>query len=561
MNAQHLTHDASALLHTLRVWSYPLTLVGYYLAAAMATFDGVFRELMGHHGRHSKLHRLLWQWHTGMHVHPFRSYGDEKRLKRTASSSQRATPEGSIVYWSKWKRPHRAARANLITVAVLSTLWGLVFATEIVIVTLSVFCTVMASALLGLLVYRLRKRVAARGPRIIRTKAFVRSPIKVTEPEPTVAQGGETMARPQLIREGGVPTSVLAGLLADPIGCSTAETEKRLTVTSEEGKLVLPDHFAALTRQKEIVEEIIRNNSPGDVSFRWSTSSSPRTLAWKPVVTALPDVSWFHEWTTQMEALDIDVFGVGLNAARQMYVQSHQGDRPWALCSMNSGTGKSTKFQVKLAQICHKDPNAEVYCVDTKQVSFHDMGGIPGVHIFDDPVDNMGAIYEVPYVLTGIMKQRYKAVRTGKARVEDFSNIWLLMDEGNDFSTACRIWYEQNIKQSGDPATPKMWREAFAPLIQQGREVGIRGELMFQNMTDNALGGISLRDAFPEIGMAGFKKNQWTRIIGSKPPDLRVGPGRICMVLGPREEWVQGFYDTPKFLRDYALAGREEVAA
>jgi hypothetical protein len=85
---------------------------------------------------------------------------------------------------------------------------------------------------------------------------------------------------------------------------------------------------------------------------------------------------------------------------------------------------------------------------------------------------------------------------------------------------------------------------------------------MFQNMTDKVLGGVSLRDAWSYIGMAGFNKNQWGRIVGTTPvPELRTGPGRIMMVNGPDQRWIQGFYDDPDWLREYAMSARRERAA
>jgi hypothetical protein len=58
--------------------------------------------------------------------------------------------------------------------------------------------------------------------------------------------------------------------------------------------------------------------------------------------------------------------------------------------------------------------------------------------------------------------------------------------------------------------------------------------------------------------MAAYKRNQWTRVVGTTPvPDCRIGPGKIMMVNGSDQRWVQGFFDDHEFLREYALAGRQ----
>jgi hypothetical protein len=374
-----------------------------------------------------------------------------------------------------------------------------------------------------------------------------------------VAGGTLTEAKPRL--DGGIPQTIMATLLADPIGCSPVEADRRLQIGSDRGSLALPDTFAALDRQRAVVEEIVRAQTNARLAFTWSTSAVPRTVSWVPVVRSLPGRVPFRDYLTALEALAPGDFGVGLDIDRKLYVASHNGDKPWWLRSVGSGGGKSMGFKVKLAQICHKDPEAEVYCVDTKQISFQCMHGIPGVHIYDDPVDHMDQIYTVWYTLAGIMRDRYTALRKREIRRDELRDIWILADEGNDLSTSMKSYYVTNIKESGDPAQPPVWRDAIEKLINQGREVGIRGEFMFQNMTDQALGGISLRDSWGGVAIGNYKKNQFGRIIGTTFVPPKEGAGKLLMVEGSRQNWVQGFCDDDPFLRDYALIGREESHA
>jgi hypothetical protein len=541
------------IAHRLELWLAVVAV--WYAIMAVLVIDGNFRELIGPH--HNHIHRLVWQFHTGLYIHPNRTYGGEKRLTKTAISSNRATPEGSIVYWSPKTRVSRAIRRNAIVIGTLTSMLGFYWNGRLTVQMASSACTMLLFLILGLYIRKMRAKIKLAGPKTLHIKNFVRTQtIPEAGPEKIHVIGGTVLeSKPSL--SGGVPATIMAGLISDQLGCSTAETITRLEIGPDTGTLQLPDHYTALIKQRQVIEEIISAQTSSAVKFRWQTTNVPRTLKWIPTNNTLPRTVLFRDWVKQLQTLPIDSFGVGLTLQRELYVSSHGGDTPWHLRSAGSGTGKSTGFQVKLAQICHQDPDAEVYCIDTKQVSFGPMRGIPGVHIYDDPVDHMMDIWRLPFNLRNLMRERYTAVRSGRRRKEDFCNIWILCDEGNDLASQYHAFYTENIKEPGDPAAPKVWLEAVAPLIYQGREVGIRGEFMFQNMTDKALGGVSLRDAFNTVGMAGYKRNQWTRIVGTTPvPECRIGPGKIMMINGPQQEWVQGFFDDAAFLKEYAMTNR-----
>ena len=80
---------------------------------------------------------------------------------------------------------------------------------------------------------------------------------------------------------------------------------------------------------------------------------------------------------------------------------------------------------------------------------------------------------------------------------------------------------------------------------------------MFQDLTDKAMGGESLKMAFSVFGAAGFLPGQFTRTIGNPAPDCLEGPGKILMVRGNKRTWVQGFYDDEEWLHEYALENRK----
>jgi hypothetical protein len=505
-----------------------------------------------------------------------RSYGDEGRLKRTGGGNARATPEGRIVYFSKLKRRGRAVRNNIAVIAFLTLVWAFLADPPDTLRTL----TLLAVGYLAWLVYRRIERAREANPLAASSEPVERPALSqskaakhiLAQDKPVPDAAGTTPmprpiraepAKPKPRLTTGVAPSVIATLLAQQLGVSPAEVQLLLKMTPQQGELQLPDTYAALVRQRGDVEEIIEAHTDGDVSFSWRTTVTPRRLVWTPKAKApgLPAMARFREYLALMEALPNGVFGLGLDENREMYSSDYRGDTPWHCSSMGSGTGKSSRFLALGAQICHNDPDADLYCIDTKQVSFEYLKGIPGVHVFDNPQSEMGAIWKVFFTLEGIMRDRYTAVREKRARYEDFNDIWILVDEGNDLADQLKSWWKK-IKEKDEPAQPIIWESAIAPLLRLGRQCGIRGEFMLQDVTDRSLGGASLKMAFSEFTMAGWKEPQFKRILGYAPPPIMEGPGRMLACRGNKQTWVQGFYDEPEWLRDYALeARRGRVAA
>lgn len=549
-------------------WPFLLVWALYIVGAGWVMLAGYGRELTGwrHPGRPSRVHMLLFQIHTGRNIDTRRTYGDEARLKRAVGVLNRATPEGQLIYFHPWQRWQRILRNNLIVLGFLTAIAGMMADTQ---GTLR-WLTIAACTGIGYLIFKLVRHVrrvhAARNPVTYRPKNH--KPITKGKKAQQVMQYDELtlnstpvldMPKPTLTSE--VPISVVAGLLAEQMGCSSAEMQRRLTLGTDAGQVVLPDRFAALIKQREPIQEIITAHTDGRVSFRWLTTVNPRVLTWKPVVSGLPVKALFRDYLSAIQACRPGEFAVGPDEDKKVYIASHNGDRPWHCTSAGSGTGKSTRFLVKAAQIAHNDPEADIYCVDTKQISFEHLHNIPGIHIFDNPQSDMRSIWNVFYEVEGIMRDRYKAVREGRMTMDDFNNIWMLVDEGNDLQGNFKSYWNRRLKKAGDASAPPIWGEAVAPLLRLGRQAKVRGEWMLQDVTDKALGGESLKMAFSEFAMADWKKSQWDRIIGPPCPPCIAGPGKIMMVRGTSQTWVQGFIDDPEYLRQYAMANRKERAA
>src|SRR6266487_4634343 len=168
----------AVIFHSFRFAIWPVSLIVYYGLVAMLVLDGYIRELFGHKKSaghtHDHLHRVAWQWHTGLHIDPRKSYGDERRLSRTASSSTRSTPEGAQVYWSRRKRSVRALHNNAISVGFITLLYGLVFWSSLTIQILAVTIVLGLFALGVQIVRKLRSHRAAQPSRKVSVKELAK---------------------------------------------------------------------------------------------------------------------------------------------------------------------------------------------------------------------------------------------------------------------------------------------------------------------------------------------------------------------------------------------------
>jgi len=530
---------------------------GYIMLAGSLLVNGYTRELFGSSLMHiGRIHHVIWRFHTGQHIGTKHSYGDEHNLWRTAGAyGSRSTPAGMVVYYHSWKRWQRALRNNVLLVMWLLIMCGMAIAPEVTVINVTALLVVSIFAWIAYGIHLARKRHA-------RTRPVSRPILTGTRPAKLVLASDKTTigSRPVLEIEKqpkleGVSITVLATLLSSRMGCSAAEIIDRLTMTPDKAVLVLPDSFAALIKEREPIQEVIEAHTKGKLRFEWATTTTPRTLSWLPIVEhVLPKYVRFRDHLDHLASLRARECGVGIEADRTPYVASHNGDKPWHCRFAGSGTGKSMGFLVKAAQICHNDPYAEVYGIDTKQVSFEYLHDIPRVHIFDDPQSQMDKIWGVFYELSGIMRDRYTALRNKKLRPDELHDIWIFCDEGNDLAACLKSYYKNVMRETGPPA---LWGECVGPLLRQGRQARMFGEWMFQDLDGRLFGGETLKPAFGVFGAAGFLPGQFTRTIGSPAEECIEGPGRILMCSGNKRTWVQGYADDENWLHEYALENRK----
>jgi hypothetical protein len=538
---------------------FPVIYGLYILVAGYYVIDGYSRELFGHNRYHTgRIHHILYRFHTGQHVGTKHSYGDERNLSRTVMSG-RQTPGGLNVYYSPWRRWQRALRNNLAIGLWLLVICGMVIEPANTVRVVTVLLMLGIAAGIAHLIRKARKRHEARRP--VSRPAYARTvpARRIMEADATTAGARPKLEVEEKPKLEGVSKAMLATLLAGNMGCSQAEILEKLTITPDKAILVLPDSFGALIRERDPIQELIEAHTKGLIKFTWFTTGTPRTLSWFPrTELVLPSSVRFRDHLGHLQKLGPLEAGVGVRADRSYYDANHDGDKPWHCRFAGSGTGKSTGFLVKAAQICYNDPYAEIYCIDTKQISFIYLRDIPRVYVYDDPVDNMPAIWNVFGTLSGIMRSRYKAISTKKVKRKDLHNIWVFADEGNDLAANFNNYNKYVL---GNTGAPDVWGMSIGPMFRQGREARMYGEFMFQDLDARIFGGETLKPAFSVFGAAGYIPQQFTRTIGPPAEPLQEGPGRILMCSGKNRTWVQGYTDDPNWLHEYALANRKDIAA
>jgi hypothetical protein len=323
------------------------------------------------------------------------------------------------------------------------------------------------------------------------------------------------------------------------------------------GVITFPDTFHANESQRKVTEALVSSRVPKAIELAWQSTKMPITAT---IMTAppLPTRIDFMSKVADLKKCKRRTYVLGYDKDDKPYVLSHNGDWPMKGFSMNSGTGKSTMLRIIAAQILHNDPNAKIYVWDTKRVSLACYAGIPGVTLYNDP-RNMGAMWKGWEDLKAEMDRRYMELEIDPTT--EFDDIYGMLDEGNDFAVQIKAFWDKEKKPKGGAARPDIWYD-IASVMWQGREVGIFILAVEQQFLDKYFGGMSLRPAFGTIGMAGFKPGLYKTIHG-QPPTLpyQSGQGRICVVEGNEETWVQALYASPKDLCRYINETRMKVTA
>lgn len=313
------------------------------------------------------------------------------------------------------------------------------------------------------------------------------------------------------------------------------------------GTIKFPETFIASEGQMETAGSYIERRFPKPVEVEWSHKKGPTVIL--RAIKPFPKEILFRDHLDEIEACKPGTYIGGFDRRLEPEILSHLTDFPMKGYCMNTGTGKTVRVLTTAAQVLGNDPLCSLVGFDVKQVSLEPLKGIPGVTIYSDPF-NLAEMWSGWYGIKQIMDDRYKVKKANPKAT--FPHLWVFLEEGNTFAVLIRGYYLNELRQKGDPAAPKIWYEAIAPVLWQGREVGIFVNAMLQNFLEKYFGNMSLRPAFNTIGMAGYKPGQYRTIIGSTPvPACQSGQGRMLICEPDREVWVQGLYDDPSYLVEW----------
>lgn len=354
--------------------------------------------------------------------------------------------------------------------------------------------------------------------------------------------------------------SPMAKGLAQITDQAESDVEKAITMkpnwqaikAGEIANIRFPDSFLGSDGVTEAIEKYVERRFPKPVELSWKTTA-PIYLYVK-VDRPFPSKILFSHHLDIIEECRPGTYVGGFNKKGDPEILDHTKDFPMKGYCMNTGTGKTVRVLATAAQILGNDPYARLTGFDVKQVSLGPLKGIPGVTIYDDPF-NMGEMWKGWYDIKEEMDRRYALKKAGTQTT--FPHWWIFLEEGNTFAILIKGYYLNSLREKGQPAAPPIWYEAIAPILFQGREVGIFVNALLQNFMEKFFGNMSLRPAFSTIGMAGFKPSQYRTIVGNNSvPAIQRGQGRLLISEPDREVWVQGLYDDVDILMEYASRHR-----
>ncbi|MFD3716252.1 hypothetical protein [Streptomyces sp. NPDC058677] len=335
--------------------------------------------------------------------------------------------------------------------------------------------------------------------------------------------------------------------------------------------LRLPWTFRGSELERQQVTELINSRLPGDWVGRYSFTGETFTAVYThkpPPKPKEPDpecpekVGFFDEDIQEAIAnckkgeivVGKDTFG------RIVIKELGDGETPhWAL-SVGTGGGKSAFCQMVIAQLVAQ--GYYIFAADVKRVSVSNYIGVAGCYIYNDPMNPQDMRNGVQWFVDEISAR--SAISEADPTAE-FPGILCLIEEANEFADVSREWWDDNRKTKDDEDGPK--DRAADPIwgtVASGARLGrhVHGNILavFQDLRDQALGGKGLRNLFRLKFMGNFSVNTWNNVIGTKPvPESIDEAGRMMIVEGNSQNWVQTLYGTPDELRAWAIEQRERA--
>lgn len=321
-----------------------------------------------------------------------------------------------------------------------------------------------------------------------------------------------------------------------------------MTAPTVVGHLELPDHFLGSPEQKRTIHQLINSRLPYEVEIKWQLDQQPLRAVFVKVQQC-PNVVLLADWRNEIEACKPGEIFIGLDPRRRPYKSSFRTDDPHWGFEVASRRGKSTFLSFTMAQILHQDPRNRGTGIDVKRESFKSLFGVPRFTLSNDP-RNIEDMWDKIKLFRESMDQCCED-RDQDPTLEFPYNI-LMIDEVSQFSAqSAQLW--RKIKSKSDPAYPPVWDD-IAAVFWQGAAFHHHVVVAGQRVDERITGGIGLIGSMGFRGLAGFRRQNWDRLIGTRPvPRSRPERGRWIYSDGESETWVQNVWATDEEIKDYAM--------
>jgi hypothetical protein len=316
---------------------------------------------------------------------------------------------------------------------------------------------------------------------------------------------------------------------------------------------------------REQLSALVNARVPGEWVPKWTQKGHDHFAVWThkpptPPKPECPDEVGFFDPDIQaaIAACKKGEVVIGKDENGRIIVKQLDGETPhWAL-SVGSGGGKSTFCHMVIAQLIRQ--GYHIFAADVKRISVDIFIGVPGVYVYNDPMAPQDMRAGIEW-FTEEIAARNAIVEAD--RTAEFPGLLCLIEEANEFADISREWWDDNRKTKADEFGPAeraadpIWGEV-ASGARLGRAVNGNILAVFQDLRDQVLGGKGLRNLFRLKFMGNFTVNQWKNVIGTTPvPDSYDKAGRMMIVEGNSQYWVQTIWAKPELLRAWAIEQRQ----
>lgn len=327
------------------------------------------------------------------------------------------------------------------------------------------------------------------------------------------------------------------------------DEKRRLARDTARIRVMLPPTWKASADNRAALVETIQQRVSGDWEPHWNFPGYLLEMAPKPQP---PEVVRFADLIPEFERCADGQLILGLDQRSELFKMNLEEDDPHIAYSMGTGAGKSVALRNLIAQLIRQ--GATISIVDPKMVSQTVFEGVPGVFLSNDP-RHVGDMWDTIGRITSVLNERMDAYARDRSARDSWNREVLIVEELNTFADLC-VEYWRMVKPKGGPNKPPVWGD-IAGDLRMGRELKIHVIVVGQRLDSASCGGYGLRDSFGTRVLSRYTWQQWKMLVGTSPIPRSVKKrGRMIVVAGGEQTWIQGPVSEFQEIRDYVFACR-----